>query len=50
MSRAIPGVVAGPEGAAFRNAGELEALLLRAGPATPMTAKRKARIYGTLER
>jgi Arc/MetJ-type ribon-helix-helix transcriptional regulator len=40
----------GPEGAAFRNAGELEALLLRAGPATPMTAKRKARIYGTLKR
>ncbi|MGO8700742.1 MAG: hypothetical protein ACLQVY_23885 [Limisphaerales bacterium] len=40
----------GPEGATFRNADELEALLLQAGPATPMTAKRKARIYGTLKR
>jgi len=40
----------GPAGASFRNADELEALLLQAGPATPMTAKRKARIYGTLKR
>ncbi len=40
----------GPEGASFRNADELEALLLQAGPATPMTARRKARIYGTLKR
>jgi Arc/MetJ-type ribon-helix-helix transcriptional regulator len=40
----------GPEGATFRNADELEALLLQAGPSTPMTAKRKARIYGTLKR
>jgi Arc/MetJ-type ribon-helix-helix transcriptional regulator len=39
----------GPEGASFRNAEELEALLLQAGPATPMTAARKARIYGTLK-
>jgi len=36
----------GPEGATFRNAEELEALLLQAGPATRMTAARKARIYG----
>ena len=40
----------GPEGASFRNADELEALLLQAGPATPMTAERKARIYGSLKR
>ena len=40
----------GPEGASFRNADELEALLLKAGPATPMTAERKARIYGNLKR
>jgi Arc/MetJ-type ribon-helix-helix transcriptional regulator len=40
----------GPEGATFRNADELEALLLQAGPSTPMTPKRKARIYGTLKR
>lgn len=39
----------GPAGATFRNAEELEALLLQAGPATPMTAERKARIYGTLK-
>jgi len=39
----------GPEGASFRDADELEALLLQAGPATPMTAQRKARIYGTLQ-
>jgi hypothetical protein len=39
----------GPEGASFRNANELEALLLQAGSATPMTAARKARIYGTLK-
>ena len=36
----------GPAGAGFRNADELEALLLQAGPATAMTAERKARIYG----
>jgi Arc/MetJ-type ribon-helix-helix transcriptional regulator len=40
----------GPEGAAFHNAAELEALLLQAGPARPMTTERKARIYGTLKR
>jgi Arc/MetJ-type ribon-helix-helix transcriptional regulator len=40
----------GPEGASFRNADELEARLLQAGPATPMTARRKARIYGQLKR
>jgi Arc/MetJ-type ribon-helix-helix transcriptional regulator len=40
----------GPEGASFRNADELEALLLQARPATPMTAQRKARIYGSLKR
>lgn len=39
----------GPVGASFRNAAELEALLLKAGPSTPMTAKRKARIYGKLK-
>ena len=36
----------GPEGASFRNADELEALLLQAGPATAMTAERMARIHG----
>jgi hypothetical protein len=36
----------GPAGASFRNADELEALLLQAGPGTVMTAERKARIYG----
>jgi Arc/MetJ-type ribon-helix-helix transcriptional regulator len=36
----------GPEDASFRNADELEALLLQAGPATAMTAERKARIHG----
>jgi len=36
----------GPEGASFRNADELEALLLQTRPATPMTAERRARIYG----
>ena len=40
----------GPDGARFRNADELEALLLQAGPATPMTPARKARIYGKLKR
>jgi hypothetical protein len=34
----------------FHNAEELQALLLQAGPATAMTAERKARIYGTLKR
>ena len=40
----------GPEGSSFRNAEELEALLLEAGSATPMTPTRKARIYGNLKR
>ncbi len=40
----------GPSGATFRNVEELEALLLAAGPATPMTTERKARIYGNLKR
>jgi Arc/MetJ-type ribon-helix-helix transcriptional regulator len=40
----------GPEGTSFRNADELEALQLQAGPAAPMTAERKARIYGKLKR
>jgi Arc/MetJ-type ribon-helix-helix transcriptional regulator len=40
----------GPAGTSFRNAEELEARLLSAGPATPMTAERKARIYGKLKR
>ena len=40
----------GPDGASFRNADELEILLLQAGPATPMTPARKARIYGKLKR
>ena len=40
----------GPEGSTFRNAEELEALLLEAGPATPMTPARKARIFGNLKR
>jgi Arc/MetJ-type ribon-helix-helix transcriptional regulator len=40
----------GPGGASFRNADELEALLLQAGPGAPMTAERKARIYGNLKR
>ena len=40
----------GPRGSSFRNADELEALLLQAGPATAMTPARKARIYGHLKR
>jgi Arc/MetJ-type ribon-helix-helix transcriptional regulator len=40
----------GPAGTSFRNADELEAHLLQAGPATAMTAERKARIYGHLKR
>jgi Arc/MetJ-type ribon-helix-helix transcriptional regulator len=40
----------GSEGASFRNADELDALLLEAGPATSMTAQRKTRIYGSLKR
>jgi len=40
----------GPVGASFHSAMELESLLLQAGPATPMTPGRKARIYGTLKR
>ncbi len=40
----------GPIGASFNNASELEALLLEAGPASPMTAERKARIFGHLKR
>lgn len=39
----------GPEGASFRNAEELEALMMQTTPATPMTAERKARIYGKLK-
>ena len=35
----------GPAGSSFANVDELEALLLSAGPARPMTAERKARIY-----
>lgn len=38
----------GPAGASFHNAEDLEALLLQAGPASPMTAQRKERIYGNL--
>jgi hypothetical protein len=38
----------GPGGASFRNADELEALLLQSGSAAPMTAERKARICGNL--
>ena len=40
----------GPTGASFRNADELEALLLQVGSASAMTAERKARIYGRLKR
>lgn len=43
----------GPDGTTFTNASELEDLLLAgfaSGPATPMTAGRKARIYGRLKR
>ena len=40
----------GSAGASFRNADELEALLLQSGSAAPMTAERKARIYGRLKR
>ena len=40
----------GPVGASFRNSQELEALLLEAGPASPMAPDRKARIYGGLKR
>jgi len=36
-------------GSSFANVDELEALLLGAGPARPMTAERKARIYGDLK-
>ena len=39
----------GPSGSCFANADELEALLLDAGPARPMTPARKARIYGDLK-
>jgi hypothetical protein len=39
----------GPSGSSFVNAEELEALLLAAGPARPMTPARKARIYGDLK-
>ena len=39
----------GPVGASFRNAVELETLLLQAGNSTPMTPRRKARIYGKLK-
>jgi Arc/MetJ-type ribon-helix-helix transcriptional regulator len=43
----------GPGGAGFTNASELEELLLAglaSGPAKPMTAERKAKIYGRLKR
>ena len=40
----------GPAGTSVRNADELEAHLLLSGPATAMTAERKARIYGRLKR
>ena len=43
----------GPDGATFTNAAELEDLLLaglNSGPASAMTAERKARIYGRLKR
>jgi len=39
----------GPAGSSFSNVDELEALLLDARPARPMTAERKARIYGDLK-
>jgi Arc/MetJ-type ribon-helix-helix transcriptional regulator len=44
---------AGPDGATFTGAEDLETLLLEglaSGPAAPMTAERKAKIYGTLKR
>ena len=44
---------AGPRGATFSGADDLEGLLLEglvSGPATPMTPERKARIYGNLKR
>jgi Arc/MetJ-type ribon-helix-helix transcriptional regulator len=40
----------GPSASSFSSAEELEALLAEAGPARPMTAERKARIYGDLKR
>ena len=43
---------AGPHDATFTGADDLESLLLdglSSGPATPMTAQRKARIYGRLK-
>ena len=40
----------GPAGSSFANAAELENLLLEADPAQPMTAARKARIYGNLKK
>ena len=39
----------GPARSSFSNADELEALLLDTGPVRPMTAERKARIYGDLK-
>lgn len=39
----------GPEGSTFANLDELEAALMSASPGTPMTAERKARIYGKLK-
>jgi hypothetical protein len=39
----------GPVGSSFASADELEALLLAAGSPQPMTAARKARIYGDLK-
>ena len=40
----------GPVGASFANREDLESLILQASPAKPMTAERKARIYGNLRR
>lgn len=39
-----------PLQSSFANANQLEALLLKASPARPMTTKRKARIFGDLKR
>jgi DNA modification methylase len=39
-----------PLQSSFANANQLEALLLKASPARPMTAKRKTRIFGDLKR
>ena len=44
---------AGPAGVSFRNARELESLLLEgldSGEATPMTPRRRQKIYATLKK